>query len=114
MEYSFESESGAEVLVLSGNMLSSADNTEVLDLVRQHIEQGHNRFVINLHAVKFINSNGLGLLINILTKSRKAGGDAVLASVPDELARLLAMTKLNSIFATAANQHEALAHFKSE
>jgi anti-sigma B factor antagonist len=82
--------------------------------VKGYIESGRNRFVINLGAVKFINSNGLGLLINILTKSRKAGGDAVLSNVPDELNRLLAMTKLNSIFSTAATPQEALAHFKSE
>jgi anti-sigma B factor antagonist len=114
MEYAFETSNGAEILTLSGNMLSTADNAEVLEHVKQHIEQGHNRFIINLGAVKFINSNGLGLLINILTKSRKAGGDTVLAYVPDELSRLLAMTKLNSIFATAPSKQEALAKFKSE
>jgi anti-sigma B factor antagonist len=114
MEYAFESSNGADILTLTGNMLSATDNSEVLDHVKKRIEEGHNRFIINLGAVKFINSNGLGLLINILTKSRKAGGDTVLSNVPDELSRLLAMTKLNSIFATAPNQQEALAKFKSE
>lgn len=114
MEYSFENAPPAEVLTLRGNMLSATDNSEVLDQVKSRIEQGRNKFIINLSEVRFINSNGLGLLINILTKSRKAGGDAVLASVPDELSRLLAMTKLNSIFVTASGKEEALTKFKSE
>lgn len=114
MNYSFESQNGTEIITLSGNMLSTTDNADVLEHVKQKIESGGNHFIINLQEVKFINSNGLGLLINILTKSRKAGGDTVLASVPDELSRLLAMTKLNSIFVSAGSLEDAQAILHSE
>ena len=114
MDYSFDSSNGTEVITLSGNMLSTTENVDVLEHVKQKIEAGKNQFIINLNDVKFINSNGLGLLINILTKSRKAGGDTVLASVPDELNRLLAMTKLNSIFVSTGSLEDAHAHLKSQ
>jgi len=112
MDYSFKSSEEVEILTLTGNMLSPTDNTEVLDHVKQRIEKGNKNFVIDLRGVKFINSNGLGLLINVLTKSRKAGGDTVLASVPEELSRLLAMTKLNSIFTSVNTTEEALSQLK--
>jgi anti-anti-sigma factor len=56
---------------------------------------------------KYMNSTGLNTLITILTRARKAGGEAIVCSVPDNIKSLLAITKLNSIFTVVTNEAEA-------
>ncbi len=114
MEYKFEDHNGIKVLSFSGNMLTGTENTEILAEVKSSIEEGKNCFVVNLGGIKFMNSTGLSLLINILTKSRKAGGEVVLADIPEELNKLLVMTKLNSIFITRDTQDDALEFLRNQ
>ena len=59
--------------------------------------------------MKFINSTGLSVLINILTKSKNAGGDMVIVSIPEQLSNLLVITKLTDVFPQAATKEEAIA-----
>ena len=113
MDYQFDQHNGVDVLSVSGNVLTGIHNSEILGVITEMIKNGSDKIVIKLGEVKFINSNGLNLLLNILTKYRKAGGEIVLAHVPNELDRLLDMTKLNSVFISRANMDEAVAYLKS-
>jgi len=108
MDYKLENINGLKVLTFSGNMLTGTENNPILSEVKESIDSGENRFIINLGGIKFMNSTGLSLLINILTKSRKSGGEVVLADIPDDLNKLLVMTKLNSIFITKESQAAAI------
>lgn len=112
MDYSFDQHEGVDVLSVKGNVLTGIYNTEIIGIVTEMIKQGSSKMIIQLGEVKFINSNGLNLLLNILTKYRKAGGEIVLSNVPDELTRLLVMTKLNSIFIDRPDLSEAAAYLK--
>ena len=38
-----------------------------------------------------MNSTGLNILINILTKSRNAGGETVIANIPEKVKQLMIM-----------------------
>ena len=113
MDYSFEKADNVVVLNVSGNVLTGIHNGEILNEVTNKISEDQNKMVIHLGGTKYINSNGLNLLLNVLTKCRKAGGEVVLANVPDELSRLLIMTKLNSIFITRDSQQEAVEYLKN-
>ncbi len=113
MDYQFDQHQGVDVLSVSGNVLTGIHNSEILGIITEMIRNGSDKIVVKLGEVKFINSNGLNLLLNVLTKYRKAGGEIVLAHVPAELNRLLDMTKLNSVFISRANMDEAVAYLKS-
>lgn len=108
MDYSFDNIDSVEVLSVKGNVLTGTYNNEILHEVNERINTGHNKFVVYLGETRFINSNGLNLLINVLTKCRKAGGEVVLANIPDELNKLLVITKLNSIFIIKPTREEAI------
>ncbi len=114
MDYKFENIDGVKILTFSGNMLTGTENTPILSEVKEAIDSGVNRFIVNLGGIKFMNSTGLSLLINILTKSRKAGGEVVLADIPDDLNKLLVMTKLNSIFITKESQDTAIEFLRNQ
>lgn len=110
MDYEFRKENEIDVLSVQGNVLTGIHNTEIIDKVTDMIRSGSRKMIVQLGESRFINSNGLNLLLNILTKYRKAGGEVVLANVSDELRKLLEMTKLNSVFIDRANLDESMTY----
>ena len=64
-------------------------------------------FVFNLENMNFINSTGLNILINLLTKVRNSGGDMSIYNVPKKIKQVLLITKLNSIFNVSQTIGEA-------
>jgi anti-sigma B factor antagonist len=110
MDYNFEKNGPVDILTVQGNVLTGVYNAEIIEKVSLLIRDGSKKMIVRLGEVKFINSNGLNLLLNILTKYRKASGEIVLANVPEELDKLLVMTKLNSIFISRNTIEEATAY----
>jgi anti-sigma B factor antagonist len=99
---------GRAVIELSGRLdLLSA--TEVKQQVAAVIAGGHRRLVIDLGAVTFIDSSGLGALISGLKAARLQGGDLRIAR-PDEQARIvLELTMLDRVLRPYPTIEEALA-----
>lgn len=76
------------------NMVTAADLREV---IASTISAGNVRVVVDLAGVEFIDSSGLGALINGLKTARQAGGDLRIAA-PNEQARLvLQLTNLDRV-----------------
>lgn len=109
MEISRIIENKITILELSGNLLGEKDASPILEAVDMSLANDSNQFVLELSKMKFINSTGLSVLINILTKSKNAGGDMVIVSIPEQLSNLLAITKLTDVFPQAATKEEAIA-----
>lgn len=98
MDYEFKQNDGIDVITVKGNVLTGQHNQAILSTITEKIKGGSRKMVIEMGASGFINSNGLNLLLNILTKYRKAGGEVVLAKVSPELMKLLDLTKLSAVF----------------
>jgi len=94
-----------------GNLLSETDLQEATKVVSALVDEGHNLLVFDLSQVDYFNSNGLNWLISSLTKSRRFDGDTALMNIPEQLEKLLIMTKLHHIFHTVENTHAAEQHF---
>src|SRR5437879_13887669 len=56
--------------------------------------------VLHLGEVVFIDSSGLGMLVRLLTSTRRAGGDLKLCNVPPPVDKVLKMTNLIMVFDT--------------
>jgi anti-sigma B factor antagonist len=103
-----EVKEGVLVISLVGNLLGENTNAPVMELLKQNIETGTTKVVFNLSEMKFINSTGLGMLMTALTKSRNAGGDLALSGVPDQMKKLLQMTKLETVFTVCEDEKSAI------
>src|SRR5689334_7358220 len=103
MDFTYKiSEKGAYAIVeMSGNLIEKNQATPLLDEIAALIAKGITSFVISMENFKYLNSNGLNVLITILTKSRKAGGDTTICCISDKIKELLIITKLNSVFTIA-------------
>ena len=89
------------VFALTGELIDKNQAEKLIEEVNEIILNNHIHFVIDLSALKYLNSSGLTILIQILTKARKAGGEAVIANVGKRIKELLIITKLNTVFTVA-------------
>ena len=72
------------------------------------VAAGKTRLVVDLHAVDFIDSSGLGALIGGLKSARQQGGDLRIAAAGDQVRAVLKLTNLDRILAPYATVEEAL------
>lgn len=109
MEFSYRIEDNKDrcVIHMAGNLIEKSQALDMLERIDELANRGTANLVIDMKDFKYMNSTGLNVLIQILTKSRKSGGDTVLCCVPDNIRSLMLITKLNSIFVIAADAAEA-------
>ncbi len=108
MEFSFASDQQIGVYQLLGNLIGEKDGIPITDSFSEKLDEGIKNFVIDLGDLQHINSSGLGVLITLLTKARKTGGEVVLANPSDYIGNLLLITKLNTIFQIFPTREEAV------
>lgn len=110
MNFNYTINLEGEILVISmnGRLMDKNDTLNMIAEIEEHILDGHNHMVINLAKLEYMNSTGLNTLINLLTKARNEGGEAVVASVNKKVKALFLMTKLNTVFTVAEDKADAI------
>ena len=73
------------------------------------VDRGRSRLVLDLGAVMYIDSSGLGALVAAMKHARAAGGDIKVCALETDVRALFEMTRLNKVLAVHANAQEAIA-----
>ena len=81
------------------------------DKVRSLIQQGHKKVLIDLAAVSYVDSAGLGELVQAYSTTRSCGGSLRLFSPTKRLQDLLVVTDLVRMFDKYDDEAQALASF---
>ena len=89
---------GVTILDLSGRIVLGEASAGVRDLVRNLIKDGNKKILLNLRDVDYIDSSGLGELVNALTSMRSQGGELKLLNLTKRVRALLQITKLLTVF----------------
>lgn len=89
------------------NMVSA---TQLRDAVATSVEGGSTRVVVDLGAVDFIDSSGLGALINGLKAARQAGGDLRIAAPNEQVRLVLQLTNMERVLNAYATPESAFGH----
>ena len=89
-------EAGGVMLDVSGRLCFL--EVALLDRINELLEAGHREFFLNLAAVPYIDSFGLGQLIAIWTSIGKNSGQMTLLRPTDHIRKLLHITKLDTVF----------------
>lgn len=101
------------VLDLSGK-LTISDGAQLLkDKSESLAFQGRKQIIVNLAAVPYIDSGGLGQLVACYTTLTKAGGRLTLVNVNTKNHDLLSITKLVSVFETFDTEREAIESYSA-
>ena len=73
----------------------------VRDAALAAIESGVDHLVLDLTAVPFMDSSGLGVLVTVLKEAREMGGTLRLINPQESIARLLRITGMADVFTAA-------------
>lgn len=90
---------GVLVVHLDGK-LNMVHAPRLRELINARVGAGDNRIAIDLTKVEFIDSSGLGALINGLKVTRQAGGDLRIASPTEQVKLVLGLTNMERVLKT--------------
>jgi len=105
--YTLEHREGYVLINMTGNLMDKNTALPLLNTVQEKSAAGDNRYVLDLAELKYMNSSGINVLINILTRARNHGGDVVICRVSTKINSLLVITKLNSVFRVTESIEDA-------
>lgn len=108
LTFNIKEENTIQLLKLSGELIDKNQATELMTAVDELLELGKSKLMIDLEDLKYMNSSGLNVLIQLLTKTRTQGGESVIYNVNKKVNELLIITKLNTLFKVANNKQEAI------
>jgi anti-sigma B factor antagonist len=104
---------GAVILDLNGRLVLG-ETILMREQVRALISKGQKKILLNLQAVPYIDSSGLGELVSAFTVARKEGGDLKLLNLTPKVHGLLQITKLYTVFDVYDDEGVALCSFLGE
>ncbi len=107
--YKSSKKENVNLYLLQGELIDRGQAIGLLEEIYGEIENNSNKISLNLADLKYINSSGLNVIINILTRARKSGGDVAICNVNKKINELLVITKLNSIFNMCNSEDETIA-----
>jgi anti-anti-sigma factor len=114
MNYAVRQIGDVTVLDLSGRISpgeSLADRLVLQDLVREQVNTGHNKILLNLREVTYINSSGIAGLLASLKAVRERGGELRICNASSRVGHVLRTTHLDSVFAFDKDEPAALQTF---
>ncbi len=100
------------ILDLSGSVRMGEGAVSLRDAIRGLADQGNKKILLNLGAVKNIDSSGIGELIANYTTISRNGGQLKLLNLTEKIQNLLVITKLLTVFDSYDNEADALNSFK--
>ena len=103
---------GVMILDLRGHLTLGEETEALRDKVKQLIQAGFSRMVLNLEDVSYIDSVGLSTLVATYTSTRQQGGDLKLLNLTKRVRDLLQITRLSTVFETYDSLEEALKSFR--
>jgi len=99
------------ILDVSGNVTLNDGAEQVRDKVRSVLQQGRKFLLVNLSKVSYMDSAGLGELVQAYSTVAKQGGKLKLVSPTKRLQDLLVITKLATVFDSFDDETAAVNSF---
>jgi anti-sigma B factor antagonist len=106
-------EIGQIVIVdFSGKITLGEGSATLRRMIRDLIDRGHRRIVLNLADVDYIDSSGIGELVSGYTTVRNAEGELKLLYLTKRVHDLLQITRLFTVFDVQLDEDSALRSFR--
>jgi anti-sigma B factor antagonist len=111
MEIEERANGGVMILGLKGKLTIGEGDELLKDKVNSLIQQGHQKLLLNLEGVPYVDSDGLGEIVRTYTTVSRQGGKLKLLNLTKRIKDLLAITKLLTVFETFESEPEAVKSF---
>lgn len=101
-----------KILDITGRITLAQGDELLRDKIHSIVHQGDRKILVNLAAVDYVDSTGLGELVGAYTTVTRAGGALKLLNVTKKMRDLLAITKLLTVFETFDSEQEGIKSFR--
>lgn len=102
-------ESGVAIVSVSGRLILGVEVERLDTVLCELLRKEQKKFVLDLSALDYADSSGIGTLVSCLTKVKKSGGELRVAGVNPRIRRIFAITGLDSLMAMYPTVAEAAA-----
>lgn len=112
MKVSSRQVDGVVIVDLSGRITLGEGSVVLRDTVRELLNKGQKKILLNLAEVTYIDSSGIGELVSAYTSVRNQSGDLKLLNLTKKVHDLLQITKLYTVFDVPESEAAAVASLK--
>lgn len=85
-------------LVKVSDRLDQNQTPQLESVLNSLLDEGHNRIIVDLSQVTYVNSGGLRCLVTAWRKARKQDGDVVLTGLQQRVREVFSMVGFDKIF----------------
>ena len=100
------------VVDFSGKITLGEGSSMLRRTIRELVDKGHRKILINLFDVDYIDSSGIGELVSGYTTVRSAGGELKLLNLTRRVHDILQITRLFTVFDVQSDEDSALRSFR--
>jgi anti-sigma B factor antagonist len=100
------------IVDLSGRISLGEGSALLRRTVRDLLDNGHTRILLNLGDVNYIDSSGIGELVSGFTAVRSREGELKLLNLTKKVHDLLQITKLFTVFEVYSDEGTAVGSFR--
>ena len=102
---------GVTILDIQGKITIGEGSAEIRNTIRDLLQAGKNKILLNMGEVSYVDSSGIGELVSSFTRVTNQGGELKLLNLTKKLQELLAITKLLTVFECFNDEESALGSF---
>jgi anti-sigma B factor antagonist len=104
----------ADVVIVdfSGKITLGEGSSLLRRTIKEMIDRGYKKLLINLEDVDYIDSSGIGELVSAYTTVRNAEGELKLLNLTKRVHDLLQITRLFTVFDVQSEEEKALRSFR--
>lgn len=111
MNLLIEQRGGAVLLTVQEERLDAHNSSELKTQMLKLFEEGKTSLVVDLHAVRFVDSSGLGALVSGFKNASSRNGSLKLAGLQLQVKSMFELTRLHRVFEIFGSADEAIETF---
>lgn len=99
------------IVDFKGRLAIGVSDTVLPRIIGEILEEGGRKILLNLSDMDYIDSNGLGELVQVFRESKRHGASLRLLKPHDRVAKTLRLTNLLPMFTVYDTEEDALTAF---
>jgi anti-sigma B factor antagonist len=99
------------IVDFEGRLAAGVGDTVLPGVINGLLEEGFKKILLNLSSMDYIDSNGLGELVQSLKTSKRQGASLRLLKPQDRVAKTLRLTNLLPMFSVYETEDDAMKAF---
>jgi anti-sigma B factor antagonist len=100
------------IVDVSGRIVLGEESAALRAVIADLLSEGHNKILLNLGDVNYIDSSGLGNLVSAFTSVKKQGGELKLLNLTNKVQDVMQITKLYTVFDVMNDEDTAVKSFE--